>query len=695
MEAVWPGSIVEENNLAQAISKLRHVLGEKPGEHQFIVTVPGRGYRFVADVKELHTLLGKSSFNGPSENAVPPVRPQLIEETVATTSAAVLANTPKRSRLPLITISLLAAVATVVGVVGYFSHFRGPTDHESRAVGDKSIAVLPFESLSSDHQDSYFAAAVQEEILTNLAQSSELKVISRTSSNAFPAGSQRNGRDIARLLGVAYLLEGSVQRAGDRIRVHAQLIDARSDSHVWAQTYDRQLSDVFAIQSDIANAIAQQLQTRITPAVGSLAVGKPTQNPQAYLFYLRARHADEIETDSPTVIQLFDQAIAADPTFALARARLSIFLTRVVRDKADNTLQAKAKSEAEEALRLNPALGESHLAMAYWYFNCAHDNQRALGEVARAGQLLPNSVDVSLLTAYICKAQGRFRDRIAALHRAQELDPVSEQPYTSLVFTFRWLREWQQAMEATDDLAALGTRRLQFVSSWGRANDEFRLNGNIETLKRAVAEDAQHGSVIPRELLSFENYQIAMLERDFARAKQFLDEVPAADFTDKLVAVAGHLKETHEVFFAVASNVNGGTKADVFSRAEKAIQGAPAVHGRIDPAVDASLLHALAGRKDDARDELQALIAKSPQNDSVVETNAKLSALAAVYAQVGEPDKAVELIERLLTAPSEIQPGFIYNITLTDLKWCWIWDPLRNNPRFQKLVSESEPQTVY
>lgn len=686
MEAVWPDSIVEENNLTQNISTLRRVFGETPGSHRFIVTVPGRGYRFVAGVNSVAAAADELSAHASNGHAAEPAVPVIVEQPTKSSLS-------RFSRKHLFTAAVL--VALVLAVAFWSRHPRSQQVSATTAAPSKSIAVLPFDNLSNDRANSYFAAAVQDEILTNLAHSPELKVISRMSANMFsPGAGQKNARDIGQQLGVAYLLEGSVQRVGERVRVHAQLIDARTDTHVWAQSYDRDLADMFAIQSEIATAIAQQLQAKLTPAEDALGLPKAPATPQAYLLYLRAKHAQELDSDPREIVQLYDQAIAADPTFALPHAHLSILIDRGLRGHAGDALRGRARFEAEEALRLNPELGEAHVAMAYWYLEQG-DYDRASAEVARAGQLMPSSSEVPLLTAFICKAKGRFRDRLAALRRAQLLDPANVHPYSFLVLTLRWLREWQQAIDAMDQRAVFGGSPLEFVSAWARASDEFRLTGNIDALKRAVAEDARHPESVPAALVNFEQYQIAMFDRDFGTARQFLNQVPAAEFNEKLSNVAGHLKQTHEVLLGFASNADATTMADAVASAENAPDSAPPMGGRIVPAIDRALVHALAGRKEQAVGEIQSFLAQSARTGSAIEGNDGLCALAAIYAQSGEQDKALDLIEHLLTVPTELECGRVYNMTLTDLKWCWIWDPIRSNERFQKLIAAPEPRTIY
>lgn len=373
MEAVWPDSIVEENNLTQNISTLRRVFGETPGSHRFIVTVPGRGYRFVAEVRLREAAAGPEPQRIP-ETAIEPAETET--ERVASVSQP---NHPAASRS--FRLILLATAAVLALSVAALFFWRGRTQNppESPAaipsarivIPEKSIAVLPFTNLSADKENAFFTEGVQDDILTALAKFADLKVISRMSVASYVAGPHRNLREIGQELGVANVLEGSVRRAGSKVRVTAQLIEMRTNTHLWAETYDRDLADVFAIQSDIAQRIATALEAKLAPEEKARLDARPTANSEAYVLYLTGRgvegavnRSDEIEAE-----QLYVQATALDPRFALAYARASLLNTRISSNGDDLARKAKARAQAEEALRLSPTLGEAHMALGlclYW-----------------------------------------------------------------------------------------------------------------------------------------------------------------------------------------------------------------------------------------------------------------------------------------------------------------------------------------
>ena len=316
MEAVWPDVIVEENNLSQNISTLRHVFGETPGSHNYIVTEPGRGYRFVAQVTEA------------ASNAKPLA--QVTAEPAVMVPQPSLATPTKK--LPVVAV----AITTVLFLLGLAALFvlrhRAPTPLTNTTpsavvVPEKSIAVLPFANLSTDQENAFFSEGMQDDILTALSKIADLKVISRESVASYIAGSHRNLREIGKELGVSQVLEGSVRRAGDRVRVTAQLIDTRTNMHVWAETYDRSLADVFAIQTEIAQQIAAALEAKLAAEEKARLGAKPTANSEAYVLYLTAlgkEWKDEIAAE-----QLYVQATAADPRFALAYARASLLNSRI------------------------------------------------------------------------------------------------------------------------------------------------------------------------------------------------------------------------------------------------------------------------------------------------------------------------------------------------------------------------------
>ena len=699
MDAVWPDAVVEENNLAQNISTLRRVFGESPGSQRYIVTVPGRGYRFIAEVSQREN---GAAPGATATNNLPPT-PTLVAETpIEKTSVA----EPPAIRPTLRPILLIALTLCALGAALFFMWGRRvqtpavpPTSSAppAFAIPEKSIAVLPFENLSDDPRNAYFATAVQDEILSNLARLADLKVISRTSANLYKTGNPRNVREIGQQLGVAHILEGSVQYLGDRVRVNAQLIDTRTDAHLWAQTFDRELADVLVIQSELARAIADQLQAKISAGEEARLALKPTENADAYLLYLRARAIETRyraeKSDWDEAIKLYEQARDLDPGFALARARLSILISHAYQS-TDPARTVEARAEAEEALRLRPALGEARLALAYTYFRGPRDYDRALKELERAAEMLPNSAEVPLAAAYIYKWQNKFAERIASLRRAELLDPRAAPVLHLLEMTLRWVRDWPEALRTRDRLRALQPNDpgLRF-ESW-RAQYEFQRTRDLNVLKKANEID-QAGVEMEPDRLNYWLYQTAMFERDYSAAERFL-----AQTSPKLFDVSGaaHPKIVHEALLAMARGSEPAVATMALDAARQQIETelAPVSDEADAPALDLrsnlAMLNALLGRKEEA---IRLARQSIETQTGSVEKNFASAALALVYARTGEPEEAITLIEHLLTVPVILGRGSIFNMTVADLQWQWVWDPIRSHPRFQKILNSPEPKTVY
>ena len=370
----------------------------------------------------------------------------------------------KRLRWATMTAALLALAMIAAGI----AMFSGYRVRSTLAAPEKSIAVLPFENLSEEKANAFFADGVQDEILTDLAKIADLKVISRTSVMQYKSGVARNLREIGQALGVAHLLEGSVQRAGEKVRVNAQLIDARTDAHLWAQTYDRDLADVFAIQSEIAKTIADQLQAKLSPSEKAAIEKPPTADLVAYDLYVRANALREAISFNATRTQenllqathLLEQAIARDPTFFLAYCRLAEAHDLIYFVGTDHTPArlALANTAIQTALRLRPNSGEAHLAVAEHLYRGYRDHDGALAELTLARRALPNEPLVFELTGFITRRQGRWEESTTDLKRALELDPRNLFFLQQLSFTYELQRRYR-------DLAAVLDQALKLVPS--------------------------------------------------------------------------------------------------------------------------------------------------------------------------------------------------------------------------------------
>ena len=679
MEAVWPDCAVEENNLTQNISTLRRAFGDSPGTQRYIVTVPGRGYRFVPEVR-------------PHENGAALEEPAALAPPEETAPAPLadrrLADLPAKRQMP--RPILLAGVALVAlgAIIFFFSRGRtltpvaAPPPHAPGAVliPAKSIAVLPFENLSDDKQNAYFVAGVQDEILSNLARIADLKVTSRTSANLYMSGQPRNLRAIGEQLGVAHVLEGSVQRAGNHLRVHVQLIDARSDTHLWAQTYDRDLADVFAIQSEIASAIANSLQAKLAPEEETRLAIKPTENTEAYLLYLQANELVRVarsKVEADNADKIYAQVIALDPHFALAIARASILNSLMYHVGREPERKERARALAEEALRLAPNLGEAHLARGLCFYRIDRDYDAALKELSIAGAALPNDSEIPYSSGLIYRRQGRWRDALAMFARAENLDPRRAN-FEGAPTTLRVLRQWALAAEAYHHALEL---QPNLPEGWaGLAYVQFAQSGSTslasETLSRVPeAQKNKPDAVAAR-------WDYAMMARDFAMAERI-----AADAPDEFVVLGP--KQFFRACIALARGDSAQAQPlleEVLPLYELSVRDHPD-----DPKFVAPLakVYALLGRKEEAIRTARRAVELCPETKDAANAPDYATNLAFVYAQSGEVDQAVTLLSHLLTTPAAER------VTLAHLRLGWEWDPLRKDPRFQKILEDPEPKTVY
>ena len=458
MEAVWPDSIVEENNLSQNISTLRRIFGETPGSHSYIVTVPGRGYRFVAEVSD-RTGNGSANVNGEQGTG-----PALAENR---TEAATVKG---RRRLPGKTGGTLAVA--VLGVIALTAAFfargpsvRWPEKHKiakapsapsSGTMTDtvRSIAVLPFENLSGNPENAYFTDGIQEEILMRLAKIADLKVVSRTSTVRYKR-SPENLREIATQLGVANVLEGSVQRTADRVHVNVQLIKAASDTHLWAEAYDRKLTDIFAVESDIAKTIADTLQAKLTGSEQNAIAAQPTENTEAYQLYLRGRYLWNRRTGEnlQKALAYFEQAAEKDPHYALAYAGIadSCVLIPIYAAGTPQDYLPRARASAQKAVELDDTLAEAHTSLAYVFFY-DFENAQSVKEFERAISLNPNYAMAHLWYGLgPLSAMGEFERAIAEEKRALELDPISPIINADLGTVYTLARRYDEAIAQLRD----------------------------------------------------------------------------------------------------------------------------------------------------------------------------------------------------------------------------------------------------
>jgi TolB-like protein/DNA-binding winged helix-turn-helix (wHTH) protein/Flp pilus assembly protein TadD len=711
MEAVWPDSIVEENNLAQAISKLRQVFGETPGSHSYIVTVPGRGYRFVAEVKErtgeavknetANGRMGETARLQPTISVTP--KSQDATDTGATTEVADspirrFAVSGAKRTLPAKTGWLWAVAFLAVAIVGFAVVFfvrqrapsssvhAGTTISAATPIPEKSVAVLPFDNLSDDKQNAYFAAGVQDEITSNLARIAELKVISRTSANLYKSGSPRNSREIGQQLGVAHLLEGSVQRLGNRVRVNAQLIKAPTDAHVWAQTYDRDESDLFAIQSEIAKAIAGQLHAKISP-VEKLAIERPpTTDLTAFDLYTRAKdlfvlasQSNSAKKDLLESADLLNQAVAQDTSFFQAYCQLA-YTHDVLYFYGHDHIPARlalAEWAIQAAFRLRPDAGEAHLARAENLYHGYLDYDGALRELEIARPTLPNDARVFELRGYIERRRGRWDESMRNLERAVDLDPRNVVTLQQVASSYRALRRYAEEKSAYDRSLAIEPDDLD--TKVARAQVELAWKADARPLHQSMDEiRAKDPAGIQSVAVGW--MVCALAERDPAAAAHALAALGDNTVGDEAVRFSPRFLQG-----LVARMTKDDDKArSAFTAArleqEKIVQAQPN-YG--PPLVVLGLIDAALGRKEEALREGRRAVELLPVEKDAINGPLMIGYLAVIAAWVGDKDLACEQLAAAIRYPSSLSYG--------KLKLLPFWDPLRGDPRFEKIVASLAP----
>ena len=395
---------------------------------------------------------------------------------------------------------------------------------------DKSIAVLPFDNRSGEKENAFFTDGVQDEILTHLARVADLKVIRRTSVMPYRSEAARgNLRGIARELGVAHVLEGSVQRAGNRVRVTAQLIDARTDTHLWAQTYDRELTDVFALQSEIARAIADQLEAKISPREKAAIARAPTTDLLANALYRRALALEGGEAGAETLLEavrLSDQAVARDPRFVLAHCLLARLHIALFYSGYDHTPGCRVLAQAaiQTALRLQPEAGEAHLAAARYAYYGFRDYDRARAELDLARRALPNEADVYYLGALLDRRQGRWAEAVRNAERAVELDPRNVQHLLLAGGLHEGLRCYADARQRYERAREISPRG-HFARVF-RAGLAFTERADLRPLRTELSAILAEEPGAAEEIAVF-LIRCALAERDPAAVTRALTAIPA------------------------------------------------------------------------------------------------------------------------------------------------------------------------
>jgi TolB-like protein/Flp pilus assembly protein TadD len=575
---------------------------------------------------------------------------------------------------------LLIAIGVIVSAAAGF--FLLP-----RAWGgkiDKSIAVLPFQNLSDEKENAYFADGMQDDILTNLSKIGDLKVISRTSVMSYRGDGMRNAREIGKTLGVGTLLEGSVRRIGNRVRVNVQLINANNDEHIWAEDYDRDLTDVFAIQTDLAQKIASALQAKLSPNEKARLDHRPTQNPEAYLLFVQAHdYANRAEMFHDTSLKaepLFEQAIKLDPNFAAAFAGLSMVESWVYHNSDPvPSRREKARLNAEEALRLQPDLPEGHLALGFSYYYGDRDYERALAEFDIARRGLPNESQAYLAIGAIQRRQGKWAESNANLEKAATLDPKNTNVLVNLCFSYIAQRNFETADQLLDRAIAASPQAFQLRALKGFMAVLWK--GDLGAAEKVFPSTPTEND--PEGLITWARAFILTLERKFPEALQLLERFRGETMLTTTTAPAPKALLQGLIHLLQGDKTKAQPELEQARLvSEKLLREAPedsARHGQH------GLILAALGQKQEAIAEGKRAVELLPESQDALDGPHATATLSQIYAWTGEFDEAFPLLDHLLAVPS--------NLTVPILKLDPAWDPLRQDPRFQALIDKYSPKS--
>jgi len=599
--------------------------------------------------------------------------PAKVADQIAKNRRAVIS---RRRCIALIAAAIVIVLAVAAATLYQRSKRRSPLANQS----DKSIAVLPLENLSDEKENAYFADGVQDELLSDLAKIKDLKVISRTSVMQYKAGITRNLKEIAQQLGVSNIIEGSVRRSGNHLRISVQLIDALTDRHIWAQNYDRTVADSVALQGELATEIASQVGATLSPQEKARVEATPTKNTAAYDAYLQGRAlAAGLTTDfsnEESAAQSFQQAVTLDPSFALAWAYLSCAQSLIYWAGSDSTPArlASAKNAADRALALDPNLPEAHLALGYYRYYGLRDFSGALAEFQIAEKSLPNNVDVLMAIGFIQRRLGHWDELIAASRRVVELDPRNIQAAGSLAITYMAKRQFGDALTALDRALAVDSSNEQIIE------DKVWCLWAVRNFDAADLMLAKPGIKV------------------HLRGHQALikgDPPQAVDLFSKALEDA-HGDEKRELLLDLGfSQQRAGNVADAKATFQEALQEVTKALSNViensGPAAglhsDRGIVYAALGDAASAVKEGRIGMAMQPNSEDPEEGPEREEQMAQIYALLGNADEAIPIIKRVMhtTAFTETRVGLMYTDPM--------WDRIRNDPRFVELLTEKKDAT--
>jgi len=578
---------------------------------------------------------------------------------------------------------LLAGIAAGMWAWQRHARLRAEATAEAVANREKSVAVLPFENLSTEEQNAVFAGGVHREVLLNLAKIADLKVISRTSVMRYKPGTDRNLKQIADELGVSYIVEGSVQREAGHVRVSVELIDARTDTHAWAETYDGNVTDVLAFQSEIAQRITNQLGAKLSPRESTELASRPTHDIAAFESYIRARALmeisdadrddDKVRDDYTRAVQFIEQAIARDPKFAsaywaLTEANIQLFRAS---DPPNPEFRSRAEAALKEAHRLAPEAGETLHAQARVIYYVYLDFSRALATLERAAKLLPNSAEVTLTRAFLYRRFGRWQETYAQFERATELNPQDPTGYYNAANTARGLRWWDEA----DRVRARLIKRFPRLTRGARMEEavQLRWSGEVDAGNKILEElnlNERSEEFVPLFYRSF-------WKRDYQECRRLLAE--AAKYPD-----LERDRWEKELKLAFVTKTPGPKEAAL--EAEKQLEerlrhpGSRDDEGELTDTL--SCVKFILGKKEEAVRLCEQSVEKHPVSEDALENGDRVKWLAYAYIYAGDHERALQSFAKLVQIPF----GEYYG----PLKYEPVFDELRKDPRFDEILKQSQ-----
>lgn len=596
----------------------------------------------------------------------------------------------------LLTAAFLVAVAMGMGL-GFWSLSRqlapqlisspaSAEDGNATLLAEKSVAVLPFENLSEDKESAFLADGVQGDILTALSKIADLKVISRTSVNSYAAGTARNLREIAESLGVAYVLEGSVRQAGKKVRITAQLTDARTDTRLWAETYERDSGEVFAIQSEIVQRTISQLRANVSEKEKAAIAERPTKDLAAYGLYIRAKALiatislnAQINEKLREAIQLLEQAIARDPDFYLAYCELSATHDYLYFFGLDHTPDrlARANAALKAVVRLRPDAGETHLARANFFYRCYLDYDHARTELGLAQRALPNNSEIFELTGYMDRRQGLWNESARSLQRALELDPRNFFMLQQIALSYQEFRQFGAMAAALERALKLIPRDVDTRVTRALVDLEWKADPRPldEIVRKTLAEDPAKAPDLAAQW-----FYVALCKRDPVAVAQALAAIPAS-------GTSVDLNFPRSWCEGLAARARGDAAAAqaAFLAARAEVEKTVREQSDYGPGFTVlGLIDAGLGRKEEALREGLHAVELLPITKDSIDGAEVMKYLGVIYAWCDEKDLAIQQITATLQIPSTLSYG--------NLKLHPYWDRLRDEPRFKKIVADLAPK---